>query len=246
MWYLVDTGFSGPYFNMAYDESLLDCIYNRNTVFFRFFNFSPVSVSLGYHQKSGGWLSMLENKGVEWVRRRTGGRAILHSCDCTYSIVFHRKNPLIGGKIIESYRKISAAFKKAFVLMGIETDIKRRRFERGEKGRSRMCFSSVSLADLCWKDRKIIGNAQYRVGDVVLQEGTIMLKEPPGFSLNSSMATLEIAAGEEVKLGKAKDFIIKGFESTFGFSFQEFNANPLKSELLSKYSSEEWNLKGAF
>ena len=64
MWYLIDTGFNDPYFNMAYDESLMDCVSDENTVFLRFFNFSPISVSLGYHQKAGGWLRDLENKGI--------------------------------------------------------------------------------------------------------------------------------------------------------------------------------------
>ena len=231
---------------MAYDESLMDYVDNPDTVFLRFFNFSPVSISIGYHQKTGDWLRKLEDRGIMWVRRRTGGRAVVHSADCTYSMAFHKSNPLIGGNVVESYGKISLAFKKAFELLGIKTIIKRGA-SRGEKRLDRkMCFSSISLADLCWGKRKIIGSAQYRNKDVVLQQGTIMLKKPEGFTIDSGMATVKMAAGKEIKLNKLKNLIIKGFENIFDVCFEDFNKNPLKKKILLKYSSDEWNLKGIF
>jgi len=244
MWYLIDTGFRGPYFNMAYDESLMDYVSNRETVFLRFFNFSPVSVSVGYHQKVGDWLKDLEGRGFQWVRRRTGGRAIIHSCDCTYSLVFHRDNPWIGGNVIDSYGKISLAFKKAFELLGIKTFVKRGVLKNRNSQSSKMCFSSISLADLCWKDKKIIGGAQYRVKDAILQQGTIMLKKPPGFPLGSGMATVEMAAGKEVELDTLKSFIIKGFEQAFNVCFEKFDRDPIKESKLLQYASDEWNFKG--
>jgi lipoate-protein ligase A len=246
MWYLIDTGFNDPYFNMAYDESLMNCVDDQNTVFLRFFNFSPISVSLGYHQKAGDWLGELEDKGIKWVRRRTGGRAVVHSFDCTYSMVFHRNNPLIGGNVIESYGKISFVFKKAFELLGIETTIKRGASIIEKKLNSKMCFSSISLADLCWEKRKIIGSAQYREKDLVLQQGTIMLKNPEGFSIDSGMATVKMAAGKEIKLNELKSLIIKSFEDSFNIRFKNFNRNPLNRKFLLKYSSAEWNFKGTF
>jgi lipoate-protein ligase A len=246
MWYLIDTGFKDPYFNMAYDESLMDYVDNENTVFLRFFNFSPISISLGYHQKPGIWLRDLESKGVKWVRRRTGGRAVVHCSDCTYSLVFHRNNRFIGGNIIESYAKISLAFQKAFEIMNIKTLIKRRTSKIKGKQASEMCFSSISLADLCWGKRKIIGSAQYRNKDIVLQQGTIMLKEPKGFTIDSGVATVKMAAGKEINLHELKRLIIKGFETGFNISFDSFNKNPLNRQTLLKYSSAEWNREGTF
>lgn len=244
MWYLIDTGFGNPYFNMAYDESLMGCLSDEETVFLRFFNFSPVSISIGYHQKAGKWLKGLEDRGVSWVRRRTGGRAVVHSEDCTYSLVFHKKNPLIGGSVVGSYAKISLAFKEAFGLLGVKTLVKRGELKSCGSKSSKMCFSSVSLADVCWKDKKIIGGAQCRVKNAVLQQGTIMLKKPCGFPLGSGMATVEMAAGKEVKLGTLKAFIIKGFERAFDISFERYNGSPLKEKILVKYESDEWNIKG--
>lgn len=244
MWYLIDTGFNDPYFNMAYDESLIAYVNDRDTVILRFFNFSPASISLGYHQKTGSWLRVLEDRGIKWVRRRTGGRAVVHCCDFTYSLIFHRNNPFIGGNVIESYEKISYAFKKAFEVLGVETSVRRGILEDKKKRSSEMCFSSISLADLCWKNKKIIGGAQYRIKDVVLQQGTIMLKDPPGFAVESDMATVKTATGKEVTLDSFKRLVIEGFESAFGVSFKKFHKNPLKKKLLLRYSSAEWNFKG--
>ena len=231
---------------MAYDESLMDYVNNEDTVFLRFFNFSPISISLGYHQKPGMWLKDLENKGIMWVRRRTGGRAVVHCSDCTYSLVFHKNNQFVGGNIIESYAKISLVFQKAFELINIKTLTRRGTPKTKEKSNHKMCFSSISLADLCWGKRKIIGSAQYRNKDIVLQQGTIMLKEPTTFPLNSGMATVEMAAGKEIDLNELKRLIIKGFENSFNISFESFEANPLKKKTLLRYSSAEWNLKGIF
>ena len=244
MWYLIDTGFKDPYFNMAYDESLMDFVSDRQTVFLRFFNFSPVSISLGYHQKAGIWLRKLEKKGFKWVRRRTGGRAIIHSSDCTYSMVFHKNNPVIGGSIVESFRKISFGFKRAFEFSGVETDIERATIKSRGRINERMCFSSISLSDLCWKKKKIIGSAQYRQKDVVLQQGTIMLRAPDGFPVDSHVATMETATGKEVALSELKTLIIRGFENYFNISFEEYKKNPLREKILQKYSSSDWNLKG--
>ena len=244
MWYLIDTGFKDPYFNMAYDESLMDFVSDRQTVFLRFFNFSPVSISLGYHQKAGIWLRKLEKKGFKWVRRRTGGRAIIHSSDCTYSMVFHKNNPVIGGSIVESFRKISFGFKRAFEFSGVETDIERATIKSRGRINERMCFSSISLSDLCWKKKKIIGSAQYRQKDVVLQQGTIMLRAPDGFPVDSHVATMETATGKEVALSELKTLIIRGFENCFNISFEEYKKNPLREKILQKYSSSDWNLKG--
>jgi len=245
MWYLIDTGFKDPYFNMAYDESLMDFVYNRDTVFLRFFNFLPISISLGYHQKAENWLTKMEKRGIKWVRRRTGGRAIVHSHDCTYSMVFHKNNPIIGGNVVESYKKISFAFKKAFELLEIKTEIERGTLKKQNRRKTKMCFSSISLSDLCWEKKKIIGSAQYRQKEIVLQQGTIMLQTPKGFSIDSGMTTVEMAAGKEIKLSEMKTLIIKAFEDRFGISFESFKKDPLKKKCLLKYSSAEWNLKGS-
>ncbi len=146
---------------------------------------------------------------------------------------------------MESFKKISFGFKRAFEFSGVETDIERGTIKSRGKRNERMCFSSISLSDLCWKKKKIIGSAQYRRKDIVLQQGTIMLKAPDGFPVDSSVATMEMAAGKKVTLNELKSLIIMGFESYFDISFEEYKKNPLKEKILQKYSSSDWNLKGS-
>ncbi|MEO0293972.1 MAG: lipoate--protein ligase family protein [candidate division WOR-3 bacterium] len=242
MWYLIDTGFNEPYFNMAYDESLMGMVNDKSTFFLRFFNFYPCSITIGYHQKPGEWLFELEKRGIKWVRRLTGGKAVLHLNDCTWSIVFHRDNPFLGGTLIESHKKICSVFKRAFELLGIKTEVKRQNFQKKKNKTSEFCFSSTSLSDLCWEGKKIMGSAQFRDKEIVLQEGTIILSPEEIIPLNSNVATIETALNKRISLPYIKEVIIQAFKENFGISYSIFKENPLKKELLMKYSSSEWNL----
>lgn len=246
MWYLIDTGFKDTYYNMAYDESLMGVLKDKETVFLRFFNFEPLSISIGYHQKVAPWLYDLEGKGVKWVRRRTGGRAVIHSNDFTYSFIFHSDNPIIGGNIIESYKKIAQAFKNAFDILNIPTEIQRGKSRTVRNVKRHLCFSATSIAELTWKGKKIIGSAQFRDKGVVLQEGTIMLDEPGSiFPTVPEMATVREARGREVTLKEMKEAVVRGFEKTFSIHFEIYKEDPIKEEILHKYSSPEWNLGGS-
>ncbi|MEA1912809.1 MAG: hypothetical protein U9N06_03110 [candidate division WOR-3 bacterium] len=245
MWYLIDSGFKDPYYNMAYDESLLDAVQDRETVFLRFFNFRVPSISIGYHQKIDSWLLDLERKGVSWVRRQTGGRAVIHSNDFTYSLVFHHDNPLIGGDVIDSYKKIALGFKRAFDKLDIPTTIQRGKAHPRKLMKSVFCFSVPSLAEIVWKRKKIIGSAQFRKKGIVLQEGTIMLKEPGSiFPRIPEMATIKEAKKGEVSLDEMKEAVTIGFEQTFHICFKDLLENPIRKELISKYLSIKWNLEG--
>lgn len=243
MWYSIDSGFKDPYYNMAFDEYLMGCVKDEMTVFLRFFNFKPASVSIGYHQRVEKYLEDLGGKGIKWVRRRTGGRAVIHSNDFTYSLVFWRDNPDIGGSVVESYDKIAKAFKKAFKILNINTEIQRGRSHSSKGVKSHLCFSSTSITELTWNGKKIIGSAQFRDKRIVLQEGTIMLDKPDSiFPDIPEMATLREASDREVKLSEVKDTVLRGFEETYSIHFEEYKFKPLEEGLLRKYSSVEWNL----
>jgi lipoate-protein ligase A len=243
VWYLIYSGFKDPYYNMAFDESLMGCIKDKKTVFLRFFNFEPAAISIGYHQRIEKWIEDLERKDIKWVRRRTGGRAVVHSNDFTYSLVFRRDNPDIGGSIIESYNKIAKAFRKAFEILNIPTEIQQGKIRPSKRVKSHLCFSSTSIAELTWNGKKIIGSAQFRDKRVVIQEGTIMLDKPGSIYPNiPEMATLREASGREVKLIEVKNAVLQGFEETYSIHFKRRKFKPLEEELLRKYSSVEWNL----
>lgn len=219
-WFFIDTGFKDPFYNMNFDEETMNYLNDKEITIFRFFNFSPSSITLGQLQEVPDWVLKLNEKGYPYVRRPTGGRAVIHSNDFTYSICFKRNDPLIGGTILESYKKISEGFKKAFEKIGINV-------ERAEsKGRqtSDLCFDDISIYELSYKGKKLIGSAQARRRDVCLQQGTVMLDEPEfPFPKSSGMITIKEAVGRKIELEEFKEIVKKGFEETFKITFSQIS-----------------------
>ncbi len=218
-WFFVDTGFKDPVYNMNFDEELMDYIKDKDITILRFFNFSPPSITLGHNQEIPEWVLKLNEKGYPYVKRPTGGRAVIHSNDFTYSICFKRDNPLIGGTILESYKKISEGFKKAFEMLGIKVE----RAESRGSTTSDLCFDDISIYELSYKGKKLIGSAQARRRDVCLQQGTCMLDEPEEpFPKSQGMITIKEAAGRKVELEEFKEIVKKAFEKTFKVYFSTF------------------------
>lgn len=218
-WFFIDTGFKDPFFNMDFDESLMDYIQDKDITILRFFNFSPQSITLGKNQEVPEWVLRLSEKGYPYVKRPTGGRAVIHSNDFTYSICFKRDDPLIGGTILESYKKISEGFKRAFEMLGITP-------ERSEsKGRSfsELCFDDISIYELSYKGKKLIGSAQARKRDVCLQQGTVMLDETDEpFPKSSGMITIKDATGGKIYLEEFKQIVKDAFKEVFNIYFKDF------------------------
>ena len=150
--------------NMAIDEKMLsDAIENGlNEAFVRFYEWSPKCVSLGKNQKEEYFLP----EGIDIVRRKTGGRALLHDMELTYCAVA----PILDGEsVIQSYKRISDCLIKGFSRLGIETQY------GGEKGVAKgYCMALSTGADVVWKGKKIVGSAQYRAGGWFLQHGSIL------------------------------------------------------------------------
>lgn len=138
----------------------------------RFYNWSPAAISLGYGQRQipHHWQELAQNHGLDIVHRPSGGRAVLHKGDLTYTVVM----PAIHKKRHEAYRYICEFLVQGFAELGISLSY-------GQAGRGYIhnpsCFSTATGADLVISDgRKLIGSAQvYRHG-YVLQHGAIAIQ----------------------------------------------------------------------
>jgi len=237
-WYFFDTGHRDPFFNMAVDEALMDWSRETGYVILRFFNFRPRSVTIGYLQPAGKWLLNLEKKGIKWVRRPTGGRAVFHSHDFTYSLIFPEHHPLIGGTVLESYKKIAVAFKESFNSMGLNVELRRERAD----GKVAYCFGSASWYEFTFQSKKIIGSAQMRRKGVVLQQGTIMLDNPGMPYPNvKGMITIKKAMKRYFSLKEMKEIVYAAFQKVFPIKFIPLNQEFYIRDLLDKYRSYEWN-----
>ncbi len=142
----------------------------------RFYTWSPVAISLGYHQRHypSFWNDISwEGKNVEIVRRPTGGRAVLHQGDLTYMIVASD----FMGKRAEVYKRICQFLLSGWRSLGIELSY-------GEAGRGYIqqanCFGTATNADLIdAHGKKLIGSAQLRQGNAILQHGSMQLFPSP-------------------------------------------------------------------
>lgn len=138
----------------------------------RFYTWSPPAISLGYHQRQYPefWQNLSwQNQKLDVVRRPTGGRAVLHQGDLTYAVVTSG----MRGSRLQIYQEICEFLIQGWRSLGVELDY-------GTSGRGYIhnpnCFGTATGADLVLLDQtKLIGSAQLRRGEAVLQHGSIRL-----------------------------------------------------------------------
>jgi len=180
-WRFLNTAFGNAFFNMAVDEQLVRSVSSQASLpTVRVFGWKPAAVSFGYAQKIGREIDLEEvrRRGIDIVRRPTGGRAVLHWNELTYSVVCPADHPVVGGNISEVYRAISQCLVTGLESLGIDARLEPGRTPvpspRGKDVTS-PCFSSTSQFEITLQGRKLIGSAQRRIGDTVLQHGSLLL-----------------------------------------------------------------------
>lgn len=161
--------------NMQKDSDLLDEAIQKgyDEPIFRLYGWEPACVSLGRNQKEDFVdNSLLETYGIDCVRRLTGGRALLHDNELTYSYICPVSSIENGENVTASYKFISGLWIDIFKSLGIELTI-------GGAPRhitkNNYCMSVSTGADLCWNNRKFIGSAQCRKNGYILQHGSILI-----------------------------------------------------------------------
>lgn len=160
--------------NMQFDSDLLDnAIENQlSEPVFRLYGWVPACVSLGRNQKDDFVDNQLLKKyNIDVVRRLTGGRALLHDNEITYSYVCPVEYLKNGENVVESYKEISQILIDGFKKLGIELNFGG---ERKLQGHRDYCMLVSTGADLCYQGRKLIGSAQFRKNGYILQHGSIL------------------------------------------------------------------------
>jgi lipoate-protein ligase A len=185
----------------------------------------------------------------------TGGRAVLHGQDLTYSFCAGPEETRFGSGISENYQRLSTAFLAGFRKLGLDAVMTERKAKR-DALRNPSCFKAVSLAELTVNGQKMVGSAQKRWSDGMLQQGSIMVDFDPHI-----MCEIFYHKNTDMKsdIGRIKDYnpsatiphirdaLIQAFEETFQINLvvkepdsHEYKmAKKLESE---KYLSSQWNL----
>jgi lipoate-protein ligase A len=163
---------------MAVDEAILEAAAagsSRPTL--RLYAWEPACISLGLAQHSGDIdLEALRQRGWELVRRPTGGRAILHTDEMTYAVIAAPGEPLMRGGVLESYNRIAQALLRALERLALPARAESAyALPAGTDRKGPVCFEVPSNYEITVGGKKLIGSAQARRKDGVLQHGTLPL-----------------------------------------------------------------------
>lgn len=208
--YEVKTGIE----NMQIDSDLLeDAIATQSKdATFRLYGWSPACVSLGRNQKNDFIdESFLKENNIDIVRRITGGRALLHADEITYSFVCPVSYLKNGENIVSSYKEISQILINAFKKLDIELD-----FGGTCKSHGNFCMLVSTGADLCYCGRKLVGSAQFRREDYILQHGSILYdynRELLEKVFKENVDTSSITSIKEINPSLKKDEVIEVLRS---------------------------------
>lgn len=256
-WRLIDSGEGDAFHNMAIDEAIAMAVMNGTApTTLRFYGWKVPSVSLGHFQRIDDInLNYCIENNLPVVRRPTGGRAILHGDELTYSFSARNEDGFSGG-LMESYSSIGEAFLKALRMLGLDVEIMQRRQKGSVLTRSPLCFNSTSIGEISLRGIKLIGSAQRRWKGGFLQQGSIPysidLEKTMGvFRMRPESISLKgIGSFINIDMESIKKAILKSFEKTFNITFvlsrlsheEVFLAERLQKE---KYLLPEWNLSGS-
>jgi lipoate-protein ligase A len=263
-WRLIVNSPSQGAWNMAVDESLLEHVGRGESLStLRLYAWEPACLSLGYAQPFADVdTTRLRERGWAAVRRPTGGRAILHTDELTYSITCPLDEPRVAGTVLESYNRLAQALLSAVKSLGVPVEMKEHR--RGqETAQGPVCFEVPSAYEITVNGKKLIGSAQARRKEGVLQHGTLPLygdlsriTQALAFSNESARAaavekllsratTVESVLGRVIEWKTAAQAFVHAFESELNLTLErgEISASErarVETLLHEKYAHASW------
>ncbi|MGH7369464.1 MAG: lipoate--protein ligase family protein, partial [Candidatus Methylomirabilaceae bacterium] len=162
----------GP-MNMGLDEALARLC--RDEVVLRFYEWNPPALSIGYFQRAAEIdLATCRKSSISVVRRPTGGRAVLHGHDLTYSLILPLRPPWSDYSIAESYRRINTSLQQGLQRLGVPASMETPSAPGGPAN-SPFCFSAIVQDELLVNGKKLVGSAQRRFPAALLQQGSILV-----------------------------------------------------------------------
>ena len=224
--------------NMAVDEAILEAVGRAaQPPTLRLYAWRPACLSLGYGQPVAHVAHQnLAQFGWDLVRRPTGGRAILHTDELTYSLALPIDHELAAGSVLESYHRISQALLLGLQLLGVQpTTAPPDTSPPADTGP--VCFETPSPYEITVAGRKLIGSAQVRRKTAILQHGTLPLtgdlgrivdaltfadeprRESARQQVRQRAITLQQVLGLELDWSSVADAIRAAFVRTFAVNF---------------------------
>ncbi|WP_042346001.1 lipoate--protein ligase family protein [Bacillus massiliigorillae] len=270
-WAFIDSGNCSPGYNMAMDEMLLKW-HSEGKIppVIRFYGWNPATLSIGYFQKAEKEIDLhkVKEAGLGFVRRATGGRAVLHEHELTYSVIVSEEHEKMPKNVTEAYRVISEGILEGFINLGFNAYFAVPKTEEDRQKlkdpRSSICFDAPSWYELVVEGRKVAGSAQTRQKGVILQHGSILLdldsdklfdlfifrnerlKERMFKSFRDKAVAINELSDRTVGIDEAKAAFKAGFAKGLEVELQEYQLTEAQQEEImklskEKYESDDWN-----
>ena len=253
-WRLIDTGNNDAFYNMAVDEALMKL---SKVPALRLYCWKPAAVSIGYFQDINDInLKFCRENNIDVVRRITGGKAVFHDGELTYSFIIDENQ--VPKNVIDSYKLISNSILIALKNLGINANFKD---ENVKKDKTPVCLNNPSWYEIIVRDKKIAAAAQTRKNKKLLQHGPILMDVDYGrlcsiFKKNNKKLLEETKKritslkqlNKKINHQKLKNQIKKGFEENFNIRFKEDVLTKKEEDLIKKlvkekYKTKKWNCK---
>jgi lipoate-protein ligase A len=162
---------------MGADEALMASAVSLGRPALRFYRWQGPWLSVGYGQRVDGQRRLdCQRAGVGWVRRLTGGRAVLHGADLTYAIA--APEGVLDAGLAGAYAQVCRGLLQAVSSLGVSAEASDREARRPGRG-GFDCFERPAPSEICVAGRKLCGSAQRRAGGAVLQHGSLRLRPDP-------------------------------------------------------------------
>lgn len=245
---MLETGFNTGAFNMALDQTVLEGVASQSVLpTIRFYGWKPWAVSIGYFQglEEEVDTQACAKQSIDVVRRITGGGAVFHQAEVTYSIIIPETHPLYRQRVLDSYELICQGIIDGLRVLGVQAQ-----------------FAPIN--DIVVDNRKVSGNAQTRKLGCILQHGTILLDVDVElmFSLlrvpsekakgkliedvKARVRGLRQILGREVSFGETVEALKRGFQNALDLDYQPGVPMPHELERASvvaqeRFANPEWN-----
>lgn len=266
-WRLLSTPPAHGAWNMAVDEAIFEGVGRGDSQpTLRLYAWEPACLSLGYAQPLEDVdLPRLRAHGWELVRRPTGGRAILHTDELTYSVIAPITEPCVAGTVLESYSRLAAALVEALRLLNLPVEIHEQKVVNS-KTPNPVCFEVPSTSEITVGGKKLVGSAQARRKEGILQHGSLPLtgdltrilqvlvfpddesRTRAASRLLERASTVETALGHNVSWNESAQAFATAFRSVLALTLLPGELSPAEKarsgQLISeKYIFSDWNRK---
>jgi lipoate-protein ligase A len=253
---------------MAVDEAILEAVGRSESLpTLRLYAWEPACLSLGYAQPCDDIdLPRLRARGWEVVRRPTGGRAVLHTDELTYSVIAPLNEPRVAGTVLESYHRLAQALVEALNLLSMRVEVNENSVAPHGTSINPVCFEVPSTYEITVERKKLIGSAQARRKEGVLQHGSLPLtgdltrilqvlvfpdevaRTHATERLLKRATTVETALGRAVTWDEAAQAFRTAFSKVLALNLQKADLSPIEKKrveelVTSKYAHANWNQK---